>query len=460
MATHRVMVIDNEEGICRLAEAVLADAGYDVEWFTRSFEAVERFRGGGYDVVVTDVKMPGIDGLEVLERVRAEAPGVPVIVITAFATVELSIQALRKGAYDMLTKPFEPEELLFRVRNALRHTALAAENRELRDELAGKASFGAVVGESPALTAVLETARKVAVRNIPVLVTGESGTGKELVAQAIHAHSPRRTGRFVAINCGALPESLLNSELFGYKRGAFTGAERDRQGLLEAADQGTLFLDEVGTLPPAVQNSLLRFLQEGEFYRVGDPRPRRVDVRVISATNSDLAAAVGEGTFREDLYYRLNVVHLHLPPLRARREDIPLLAALFVKEQNERFATRVRGLTPGAVEALRRHPWPGNVRQLRNAITAAMAVTGGEVIDREALQPFLQEDGPAGEACAAGAPVLEYAEALARFEADYLGRLLHWTGGNVEEASRRSGMNAATIYRKMKRYGVPRNGRG
>src|SRR5512136_2190783 len=339
-----IMLIDNEEGLCRMMEAVLLDNGYAVKAYTRSFAAVEAFRPGDWDLVVSDIKMPGMDGLEVLQRLKTKDPQVPVIMITAFATVEMSIQALRRGAYDMLTKPFEPEELIYRVKNALQHTRLLEENRELREELVGKFRFDNIIGASEGLKEVLAKVEKIAVRDTAVLITGESGTGKELIAQAIHYNSPRREKRFVAINCGALPENLLESELFGYRKGAFTGATESRCGLLEAANGGTLFLDEVGNLPMNVQKTLLRFLQEKEFHRLGDTSPTRVDVRVLSATNSDLKDAIKRGVFREDLYYRLNVVNIQLPPLRERRGDIPLLAAHFISLQNSKFGTKMKGL--------------------------------------------------------------------------------------------------------------------
>jgi transcriptional regulator with PAS, ATPase and Fis domain len=296
-------------------------------------------------------------------------------------------------------------------------------------------------------------ATPLAARDIPVLITGESGTGKELIARAIHQHSERRDRRFVAINCGAIPEALLESELFGHRKGAFTGADRDHKGLLETADGGTLFLDEVGTLPRNVQKTLLRFLQDQEFYRVGDTNPKRVDVRVLSATNLDLQAAVQTGDFREDLYYRLNVINLHLPPLRERRVDIPLLVAHFIKEQNVRFGTQVKGFTPQAMEGLCQYDWQGNVRQLSNVVQAAMAIDGSEFIGREVVAQFIEL--PEGRAEPSGdRDELDYAAALARFETEYLDSLLRKTGGVVEEVAHHAGMNVATIYRKMKKYGL------
>jgi DNA-binding NtrC family response regulator len=449
----RIMVIDNEEGLCRMMEAVLADNGYAVTAFTRSFEAVEAFTAGQWDLVVTDIKMPGMDGLEVLQKIKLKEPTIPVIMVTAYATVEMSIQALRKGAYDMLTKPFEPEELLYRVKNALRHTQLLEENRELREELVGKFRFDNIIGASTGLKELLSRVEKVAVRDTSVLITGESGTGKELIAQAIHYNSPRQEKKFVAINCGALPASLLESELFGYKKGAFTGAGENRQGLLETADGGTLFLDEVGNLPMNVQKTLLRFLQEQEFHRIGDPTPTKVDVRLLSATNTDLKAAVRNGEFREDLFYRLNVVNIHLPPLRERRDDIPLLAAHFIRLQNAKFGTKVKGLSHEALEAAVDFVWPGNIRQLKNVIEASLAMESGDYIGLPVLAQFIEV--PTAERVGElAADEGEYARALSRFETDYLRGLLRKNQGNVEAAAREAGMNMATMYRKIKKYNI------
>ena len=447
----RILLIDNDEAVCRMVEAILADGGYAVSAHTRALDAMGGFAPGHCDLVITDIKMPVMNGLDVLQKVKQQDPALPVIMITAHATVDLSIQALRKGAYDFLTKPFEPEELLSRVRNALRQTELIKENRELKEELA--AWQGSIVGNSPHLLNLLETARKVAIRDIPVLISGESGTGKELVARAIRHYSRRKEGKFVAINCGAIPEALLESELFGHRKGAFTGADRDHKGLIETADGGTLFLDEVGTLPPNVQKTLLRFLQEQEFYRVGETTPIKVDVRVLSATNLDLQVAVQSGAFREDLYYRLNVVHLRLPPLRERRSDIPLLVAHFVKEQNKRFGTHVKGFNREAMEAMLQYDWPGNIRQLSNVVQAAMAIDNSDYIGPAVVTQLIGLPSQ-GAASARDVGELDYSAALARFETDYLTRLLQASGGNIEEVAHQAGMNVATVYRKIKKHGL------
>ncbi|MDW7644130.1 MAG: sigma-54 dependent transcriptional regulator [Desulfuromonadales bacterium] len=458
MASKRIMLIDNEEGLCRMMEAILTDNGYAAKAYTRSFEAVEEFKGSDWDLVISDVKMPGMDGLEVLQRIKEKSPSTPVIMITAFATVEMSIQALRRGAYDILTKPFEPEELLYRVKNALKQTELFEENQELRKELVGKFRFDNIIGATTGLRPLMETVEKIAIRDTSVLITGESGTGKELIAQAIHYNSPRRDKRFLAINCGALPESLLESELFGYKKGAFTGATENRQGLLEAADGGTLFLDEVGNLPMNVQKTLLRFLQEQEFHRIGDTRPTKVNVRILSATNADLLADVEKGTFREDLYYRLNVVNLRLPPLRERRGDIPLLVTHFIKQQNEKFGTQIKGLSSEALNAACQFSWPGNIRQLRNVLEASMAIETAEVIQLDTLAQFIDTGKEtAAEPALSSDSENDYSSALADFETRYLKSLLQKTGGNVEAAAREAGMNMATIYRKLKKYEISRD---
>jgi DNA-binding NtrC family response regulator len=453
----RILLIDNEEGLCRMMEQILLDNGYLAKGYTAPRKAVEEFHPGAWDLVITDIKMPGMSGLEVLQSVKERARDIPVIMITAYATVDMSIQALRKGAYDMLTKPFEPEELIYRVKNALQQSELLEENRELRKELEGKFCFDNIIGTSGGLKNILGKVEKVAVRDTSVLVTGESGSGKELIAQAIHYNSPRHERKFIAINCGALPETLLESELFGYRKGAFTGAKENRQGLLEAADGGTLFLDEVGNLPMNVQKTLLRFLQEKEFNRLGDTTPTRVDVRVLSATNSDLKQAVKNGTFREDLYYRLNVVNIHLPALRERRDDIPLLAAHFIHLQNQKFGTTVKGFDKEAMQALCDFDWPGNIRQLKNVIEACMAMVGEDYICRETLDQFIEvvagtADSPALTPAEAGD--VPFNAALDRFEADLLIGLLKKHHGNIENAAREADMNMATIYRKIKKYGI------
>lgn len=450
MSGAHILVIDNEKSLCRMLEAVLVDSGYRVSAFTEPEKALDFYTPGRFSMVITDVKMPGIDGLEVLKTIKNQNDDIPVIMITGYATVEMSIHALRNGAFDILTKPFEPEELMQRVRNGLRQTSLIEENKQLRQELAGQESFGEVVGKSPALLTVLDTARKIALRDIPVTISGESGTGKELVACAIHAHSARKDKPFVAINCGALPESLLESELFGHAKGSFTGAEQEKKGLFEMADRGTLLLDEVGNLPMNVQKALLRFLQEKEFYRVGETSPTRVDVRVLAATNADLQEEMKGGSFREDLYYRLAVVSLRMPPLRERRTDIPLLATHFLKEMNSRFGTQVKGFTPEACEVLIGYDWPGNVRELKNVIEATLAIESESLVGIDGLSRLM--DVEHFRETRGDREIHAYGDALAVFEHNYFRELLHRSGGNVEQAAVSAGVNIATLYRKIKKY--------
>jgi DNA-binding NtrC family response regulator len=460
----RILLIDNEEGLCRMMSAILEDQGYTVTSFTDPVEAMRRFDPAAWDAVVTDIKMPGMDGLEVLQRIKDKSPLLPVIVITAFATVEMSIQALRVGAYDMLTKPFEPEELTYRVKNAIKQNDLLIENRQLHDELSGRFKFDQIIGHSQALRELLDKVEKVAVRDTTALITGESGSGKELIAQAIHYNSSRSDKRFVAINCGALPESVLESELFGSRKGAFTGATEHRKGLLEEADGGTLFLDEVGNLPLSVQKTLLRFLQEQEFLRIGDTKPTKVDVRIITATNADLAEDVSRGTFREDLFYRINVIKLRLPSLRERREDIPVLVTHFIRNCNEKFESNFQGITPEAMRVLMDHDWPGNIRQLANVIEACLTIESEAHVSLYTLRQIL--DLPAGELDSAGGATGAtgadgdgFNTAQSRFEIDYITSLLRRTDGNVEDAAKIAGMNMATIYRKMKKHGVTKESR-
>jgi DNA-binding NtrC family response regulator len=449
MADERpIMIVEDDVALSRFISDILSDDGQRVRVFHDPYRAVAEFGKERFSLVITDVKMPGMDGIEVLDHVKRINPNVPVIIITAHATVDVSIQALRKGADDLITKPFESEEFLYRVRKTLRNNALLEENLKLKQELFSKFRFENIIGISDGIKQVLEKVEKVAQRDLPVLIIGETGTGKELVSQAIHYNSPRKEHPFIAINCGALPQSLLEGELFGYRKGAFTGATGDRAGLIEIAHEGTLFLDEVVNLTPEVQKVLLRFLQEKEFRRLGDGKTIRVDVRVISATNTDLRKAINEGSFREDLYYRLNGITIPIPPLRERTVDIPILVAAFISSHNKKFGTDFAGFTPEAMECLLRYQWPGNVRELGNVVEAALALAGGRHIGRDAVMQFIEgpktrEDEP---------PDGDFQEALSQFEKEYFTSLLRQCRGNVEEAARQAGINVVTLYRKIKKY--------
>ena len=445
-----IMVIDNDKGLCSLIEAILTDHGYSVVTFNSPYKGVAEFKNGDYSLVISDIKMPGMDGIEVLEHIKRINPTMPVIIITAHATLDISIQALRKGADDMLLKPFESGELMLRVNNVLKNNALLRENIKLKEELHGRFRFENIIGISKGIKNVLEKVQKIAPTDIPTLIIGESGTGKELIAQAIHYNSLRKEKPFVALNCGALPQNLLESELFGHKKGAFTGAAEDKTGLIESAAEGTLFLDEVGNLNIEAQKGLLRFLQEKEFRRIGDNKNIKVDVRIISATNVDLLLAIKADKFREDLYYRLNGMSIELPPLRERVEDIPLLASYFISQQNKRLKKNCAGFTLKAMQALSMFRWPGNIRQLKNVIDAAHALSNETYIDIDTIEQFVKIHEKESEDSTAG----EYYNALAQFEREYFRSLLQQYRGNVDEAAKRAGINMVTLYRKIKKYGL------
>jgi DNA-binding NtrC family response regulator len=446
------MIVEDDVGLSRLIFDILSDDGLTAKVFNDPYRAVAEFGSEHFALVITDIKMPGMDGIEVLEHVKRIDAHVPVIIITAHATVDVSIQALRKGADDLMTKPFESEEFLYRIRKALKNTALLEENLKLKKELFGKFRYDNIIGASGGIKQVLDKIEKVSQRDLPVLILGESGTGKELVAQAIHYNSPRREDPFIAINCGALPQSLLESELFGYKKGAFTGATEDRAGLIEQADGGTLLLDEVVNLTPDVQKALLRFLQEKEFRRLGDGKIIKVDVRIISATNTDPQKAISSGAFREDLYYRLNGITIQLPPLRERKMDIPLLAAHFVSGHNKKFGTDFAAFSPDAMESMMRYNWPGNVRQLKNVVEAALALSSDRNIGNETVIQFIGETEQRGDFATEG----DFHQALGRFEKDYIISILRKYRWNVEEAAKQAGINAVTLYRKIKKYQLKR----
>jgi len=450
----KILVIDNDIALCKLLEAVLNDNGYDVTISTNPYEGVALFKNSDYSLVITDIKMPGMDGIQVLEQIKRINPITPVIIITAHATVDISIQALRKGADDMLTKPFESPELLMRVKNAFKNNELLKENIQLKKQLQEKGRFENIIGISKPIKELIDKIEKVAPRDFPILITGESGTGKELIAQAIHYNSNRKDKPFIALNCGSLPQNLLESELFGHKKGSFTGATEDKIGLIEQATEGTLFLDEVGNLSFEAQKGLLRFLQEKEFRRIGDTKVIKVDVRIVSATNSDLQKAIKEGTFREDLYYRLNGITLYVPPLRERKEDIPLLATHFVATQNKIFNTNFSGFTNEAMNALINYHWPGNVRELKNVVSAVMALENQSFIGLETLKQFISFEEEFTESIST--PEGDYSVALVKFETDYFSKLLNKHNWNIELAAKEAGINSATLYRKIKRLQLKR----
>ena len=460
MSAPTIALLDDEARLVEILAMVLRREGYDVHGFTDPMAALSALEAREFDLLVTDLKMPGADGLEVLRRARKTSPELPVILITAHATVPTAVAALREGAFDYVQKPFDNEELRALVKRALEVTRLARENRYLRAELRTRYSLDAVVAESPGMREALELARRAAASRSTVLVTGESGTGKELVARAVHYHSERVGGAFVAVNCKALAPGVLESELFGHERGAFTGAERARPGLFEQADGGTLFLDEIGEIEPGFQTKLLRVLQERRVQRVGGSEEKPIDVRIVAATNRDLRAEIAAGRFREDLYFRLAVIPIHLPPLRERREDVLPLAHHFLARWNRDLSRSVAGWTPEVERWLLAHPWPGNVRELENAIERGVVLARGDkigfddlLLDAPGEEPRAEAE-PSGDA-EGGASLQEFLDSAA---AERIRRVLEQTGGKRVEAARRLGIDRATLYRLMRRYGITDQG--
>jgi DNA-binding NtrC family response regulator len=456
MTRARILVVDDKENMLKLFARIL---GEDCELTTAAdgARALSLVAAQEFDVVVTDIRMPAADGFEVLAAVKSRSPDTEVVMMTGYATVQDAVEAMKRGAYDYLEKPFDPDAAALVVSRALERRRLRLQAATLRKELEGVYAFHNIIGKSPGMREVFGLLEQAAGLDITVLLGGETGTGKELAARAIHYHSARKERRFVPVNCGALPPDLVESELFGHARGSFTGATGDKSGLFEEAAGGTIFLDEIGEVPLPVQVKLNRALQEREIRRVGDNRAVKVDVRVIAATHRDLKEEARVGRFREDLFYRLHVFPVRLPPLRERKEDIPLLAAHFLEKHARAFRREVEGIDPDALRALTGYPWPGNVRELENAIERAVAVTRGKRVVLKDLPPEvkgLQEGSlPAEEL--AKMPFRDAVElARDRVSRDYLVALLREFEGNVTQASARAGMERESLHRLLKRYGI------
>ncbi|MGE5190812.1 MAG: sigma-54-dependent transcriptional regulator [Gemmatimonadota bacterium] len=448
----RIFVFDDDADSLASVAAALRRDGFDVHPFGDPREGLARLAAEGGDVVLTDLRMPGLTGMDVIRRVAEENPGVPVVVLTAFGTVESAVEAVRAGASDYLMKPVGIPQLRAAVFKAVKERAMRKEIAHLREEVDRKYGIEGIVGASRAMEELFRKIRLVAPTRMNVLVQGESGTGKELVARAVHALSPRRGRRFIPLNCAALAESLLESELFGHEKGAFTGAVATRQGMMEVADGGTLFLDEIGEMSPALQAKLLRAIEEKEVIRVGGSQVIRVDVRIIAATNRDLAARVAEKAFREDLFYRLKVFTIVVPPLRERRDDIPKLADHFLKEVARENGTPEKRLSPEALKVLLAHRWPGNVRELRNAIETAALVAAGGTIGTGDLPPGI--GGEAIPPSPAGPIPLPAPRTLEEIERDAIRAALAETGGNKTQAAKILGIGLRTLHRKVKEYGI------
>src|SRR5262245_47103048 len=449
-----LLLVEDEASLREALAERLAEYGFEVEQSDTGEEAIEQLAEFAFDIIITDLRLPGLDGTRVLESALARYPDIIGIIVTGYGTVKDAVDAIRRGATDFVTKPFQFDELLHALNTALEQRRLKSENAYLRSQLQERYKFEGIIGRAPAMRELFQLLETVSASPSTILVTGETGTGKEIVARAIHHNSPRRAQRFVALNCGAIPETLLEAELFGHVRGAFTGAIGNRQGRMEQANKGTLFLDEVGTMSAALQMKLLRVLQEREFERIGDSHTIKVDVRVIAATNSDLAKMVADGQFREDLYYRLNVIPVQLPPLRDRKEDIPLLAAHFVDKFRRDNSAPPITVSQAAMRRLMAFRWPGNVRQLENAIERAVAFAGGrsQIDDGDLPIEIQQAEEPAlSAALALPDEGIDLDDFIARIERELIQRSLERTHGNKGQAARLLNVKRTTLVEKIKR---------
>jgi len=442
---HKILVVDDDLGMCGMLSDVLKEEGFSVHTTGESFEASKILKKEEFDVIVTDLKMKGLKGLDLLEVAHKVAPMTPVIIITAFGTIESAIKAMKMGAYDYITKPFQMDELVLTVRKALENRLLKKEVIRLRKEVESRYDFHQLIGKSPSMQKIYDLIERISDSSSNVLITGESGTGKELVAKAIHYSGVRKEGPFVAINSAAIPETLLESELFGYKKGAFTDAKSDKKGLIFEANEGTLFLDEITEMPLTLQAKLLRVIEEREVRPLGDTNSYPIDVRIVSTSNRDIASLIQQGRFREDLYYRLKVIDIEMPPLRERKEDIPILVQHFIHKFSKELKKAVSGVSEDALKILLNYFWPGNVRELENIIQRAITLSQHEVI--------LPDDLPASIIQKTGEKLFEKATGekftLDQLEKEYIKRVLIETGGNKSRAAEKLGLDRKTLYRKL-----------
>jgi len=450
----KILIIDDDAGLRKSLSLILGDAGYEVVQAEDGEQGLATAKEQSPDIILCDVRMPKLGGLEFLEAYREGGGRALILVMTAYGGLDLAMEAMKKGAYDYIPKPFGSDDVLLIVRKAEEREQLRQEVGRLRREVRVDARFGEIVVGSPAMRLAMEVVQKVAPYDSPVLITGSSGTGKELVARMLHRESSRADAAFIPVNCGGVPEQLLESEFFGFLKGAFTGAGRDKEGLFEAADGGTLFLDEVGELPGALQVKLLRALQEGEVRRIGSTETTRVDVRVISATNRDLEEAVDQGDFRKDLYYRLAVVPVHLPQLRSRKEEIPELAAHLLERNAARLGISVDSIAAEAMEVLLTYSWPGNIRELENVIERALVLTDGDTISLEDLPEAVRRPSPDGPGMSVDGDDLSVKRHGARLERHLIQLALDRTGGNKTQAADLLELSPRALRYKIQEYGV------
>jgi len=442
-----ILLIDDDDSLRRVMEFSLTEAGHTVQTAASGEDGLRLFEKGNFDAVITDITMPGMSGMEVLAKVRQRVPTIPVIIITAYGTIESAVEAMKQGAFDYITKPFNRDELRLTLEKAIKMRRLEKENVELRAEVTDRYSFESIICSSEKMKEVLDLAGRVAASDASLLITGESGTGKELLAKGVHFNSRRANGPFVAVNCAAIPEALIESELFGHVKGSFTGAVRDKEGKFELADGGTLFLDEIGDLRIDLQAKILRALQEREVDRIGGGKPVSVDVRVIAATNKDIERAVKDGAFREDLYYRLNVITLFIPPLRDRKEDIPVLSGHFLKKFNTEADVR---MDASALSVLTAYGWPGNVRELENVIERASVLKRGLLITREELPEKLKKEKMGVEGIILNIP--EQGISLEELEKKLIIKALEKHKGNQTRAAEFLGITRPTLIYRMEKF--------
>ncbi len=458
MTVARILVADNELSMRELLAITLKKEGYEVSTADGGEAAIDALRREPFDLVIADVRMPTVDGIQVLKAAKDLAPETVVIMITAFSSTETAVEAMKLGAYDYITKPFKLDEIKLIIKNALERKRLREENLFLRKQLETQYRFESIIGKSPKVVELFDTIRKIADSQATVMITGESGTGKEVVARAIHFNSYRRDRPFVSVNFGAIPDGLMESELFGHVRGSFTGAVANKIGLFSAADGGTLFLDEITAIPPFLQVKLLRVIQEREIRRVGDTKDIKVDVRLIAASNKDLEASVADGTLREDLFYRLNVIPTHLPPLRERREDIPLLVAHFLQKFGKELGKEVRGVSPEALALLEQYHWPGNIRELENVIERAVVLGTGDVLTVEALPESLRRPrAPAALDLDLPPEGLNLEATVDKLEKKLLQLALERTNGIQTRAAELLGMTFRQFRYKLQKHGLSRS---
>lgn len=448
-----ILVVDDEIGFCELVEGILAKEGYKVDTTTSSIEGLNLLSQNTYDIVYADLKMPEMDGLEMLKAIKEIDENIIVLMITGYGTIETAVEAMKYGAYDYITKPFQKDEIKKITRKAWEKKQLVDEMLYLRQEIDKRYCFENIIGKSGVIHNLFEIIKRAAETKSTVLIQGESGTGKELIARAIHYNSPRKKNRLVSISTSALQDTLLESELFGHVKGAFTGAYSTKKGLFEMADGGTFFLDEIGEASPNIQIKLLRVLEEREFMPVGGTAPIKVDVRLIAATNKDLYKTVEEGTFRSDLFYRLKVITMNIPPLRERKEDIPLLSTHFLKKYTQESKKKIETISPQAMELLMGYDWPGNVRELENIIEAAVALETGKIITSKYL--YLNKwRGYSKRTLEVEEKIPSFQAAKRLFERDYIINALKGSKGNIAQAARETGIIRPNLYEKIKRFGI------